>query len=216
MGNILENKNLLRLWSDKNKKTPYEYSSMSNQKTWWKCPEGKHEDYKRSINDSQTCEFRCPECVRERDESFLQEKVRLYLNKLGYITLHEYNCNVIAQNPKIQNKIGRMPYDNEVVELKLICEVHGKQHYIITNYAVMTSKRRNTTPEYELHYQKLKDRYKRIFAKSRNYEYLEIPYWTDDKSETWKMLIDNKIKEILKLTINKKEAVIKLLLFIKI
>jgi len=25
---------------------------------------------------------------------------------------------------------------------------------------------------------------------------LEIPYWTDDKEETWKKLIDDKIKEV--------------------
>ena len=54
-----------------------------------------------------------------------------------------------------------------------------------------------TTPEYELYYQKLKDRYKKIKAIQQGYFYLEIPYWTDDKDETWKQLINNKLKEIL-------------------
>jgi len=37
-----------------------------------------------------------------------------------------------------------------------------------------------------------------MFAKSKinNYHYLEIPYYTDDKKETWKKLIDDKINEI--------------------
>ena len=50
--------------------------------------------------------------------------------------------------------------------------------------------------EEEFHKRKLYDRYKRIFAKSQGYYYLEIPYWTDDKNETWKKLINDKINEI--------------------
>ena len=60
----------------------------------------------------------------------------------------------------------------------------------------MAAKKNNTTPDYELHYQKLKDRYKRIFAKSQGYFYVEIPYWADDKDETWKKLIDDKILNV--------------------
>ena len=62
----------------------------------------------------------------------------------------------------------------------------------------LQAKKNNTTPEKELHYQKLKDRYKRMLAKSKinNYYYLEIPYYTDDKDETWKKLINDKISEI--------------------
>lgn len=187
----------LEVWSHKNKKSSFEYSHMSNQKVWWKCLDDKHEDYKRSIKNSNKYDFRCPKCIKERDESFLQEKVRLHLESLNYKLLHEYDCNIIAQNPKIKNKLGRMPYDNEIGELKLIIEVNGQQHYKITSYAIQQAKKNNSTPEYELHYQKLKDRYKRIFAKSRGYFYLEVPFWMDDKEETWKKLIDDKIKEIL-------------------
>jgi hypothetical protein len=190
---------VLRIWSDKNKKSPYEYAPKSNKEIWWKCPDGKHKDYKRSITSSnRMCNFRCPNCIKERDESFLQEKVRLYLEKLNYTILFEHDCNILPINPKIKNTNNTMPFDNEIVELKLIIEVHGKQHYQICHWHKSTSKKHNTTPEYELHYQKLKDRYKRIFAKIRGYFYLEIPYWTDDKEETWKKLIDDKITLILK------------------
>lgn len=48
-----------------------------------------------------------------------------------------------------------------------------------------------------LHKRKLYDRYKRMYAKSNGYYYLEIPYWADDLEETWKIMIDDKIKEIL-------------------
>jgi len=189
------------IWSDKNKKSPYEYSPKSTQYAYWKCPEGKHEDYYRRIKNSNNAKFKCPECSRERTESIIQEKVRTYLELLTYTILHEYNCNIIAQNPKIKNKWGQMPYDNEIKELKLIIEVHGKQHYEIVPWHKSLAKQHNTSPEKIFHYQKVKDRYKRMFAKSKTnkYHYLEIPYYTDDKKETWKKLIDDKIDYIIKM-----------------
>jgi len=189
---------VLDIWSEKNNKTPYEYSPYSNKKVWWKCLDGKHEDYYRDINSSnKICKFRCPECVRERDESFLQEKVRLYLESLniGQI-LHENKCTILPKNPKVLKGNNRLPFDNEVKELKLIIEVHGKQHYEITGFTYLTANCNNTTLEYEFHYQKLKDRYKKFIAYKQKYNYLVIPYWTDDEDETWKILINDKIKYI--------------------
>ena len=202
LGKLLEDKGLLNSWSNENKKSPYEYNPKSTQFAYWKCSDGKHEDYYRNIKDSNNAEFRCPKCSRERTESILQEKVRLYLESLNiYTILHEYNCNIIAQNPKIKNKWGQMPFDNEIKELKLIIETHGKQHYEIVPWHKSLAIKNNTTPEQELHYQKVKDRYKRMFAKSKinNYHYLEIPYYTDDEDKTWKKLINDKIDYIIKL-----------------
>lgn len=186
---------VLETWSDKNQKSPYEYPPMTSQKVYWKCPDGKHKDYKRNICDANKYNFRCPECTRERNESFLQEKTRLYLESLNYNILHENNCTIIPINPKTKMNL---PFDNEIKELKLIIEVHGLQHYKIDGFHISSAKRNNTTPEYELHYQQVRDRYKRIFAKMQRYFYLEIPYWTNDVEETYKKLIDNKINKIKK------------------
>lgn len=184
------------IWSDKNKKRPLDYASMSNEKVWWKCTDNKHEDYKREVSSATRQNFRCPECVRERDESFLQEKVRLYLESFNYEILHENKCTIIPKNPKSKTN-NTLPFDNEVVELKLIIETHGIQHYEICGLHYMQSKKHNRkTPEQELYYQKLKDRYKRIYAKSQGYTYLEIPYWTDNEQEDWKKLIDIKIAKL--------------------
>jgi hypothetical protein len=188
---------VINIWSDVNEKTPYEYSPNSGQEVYWKCECGKHEDYKRSIGSSSISNFRCPECVQEREESFLQEKVRIYLESLndgGYTILHEHKCTIVPKNTRTKQNL---PFDNEIKELKLIIEVHGAQHYKTNSWHKDSAKLHNTTPEQELHYQKLKDRYKRICAKSKGYEYLEIPYWTDNKDEDWKKLINNKINEIL-------------------
>lgn len=182
-----------KIWSDKNKKSAFKYTPNSGNKVWWNCIDNKHESYHKEINNSNNHDFRCPKCVQERSESFLQEKVRLYLETLNYTVLHENKCTIVPVNPKTNYQL---PFDNEIKELKLICEVNGMQHYKINGYNHQGSARNNTTPEQELHYQKLKDRYKRIKAIQQGYFYLEIAYWTDDKKETWKQLIDGKIKQI--------------------
>jgi len=189
---------VLKIWSDKNEKSPYEYKPFSNEWIWWKCKDGKHEDYYREINSSNKCGFRCPDCVSERKESFLQQKVRLYLENLSIgDILHEHNCTIIPKNPKSKTN-NTMPFDNEIKQLKLIMEVHGKQHYEITGFTYMTAHSNGTTLEYEFHYQVLKDRYKRFIAHVKGYHYLEIPYWTDNVQEDWKILINNKIKKLIK------------------
>ena len=86
---------------------------------------------------------------------------------------------------------------NEIIDYKLIIEVHGIQHYEITNFAKMSAKKFNTTPEYELEYLQWKDNYKKQYALDNGYYYLEIPYLAE-KDNSYKELIDNKIKEILK------------------
>lgn len=190
-------------WSDKNKKSPYEYISHSSSMVYWKCPNKKHNDYKRSIDEAVRLCFRCPLCTAERNESFLQEKVRLYIENMKYNIHHENNCTLLPINPKTKMPL---PFDNEIEELKLIIEVNGSQHYKITNFAKLKAKRANTTPEYELHKQQLYDRYKKYVAYKNGYEYLAIPYWTDDKKETWKQMIDNKMIQIQAFSIKLESA----------
>ena len=190
---------ILEIWSDKNKKSPYEYSAGTAQKAWFKCKNNTdHDDYYIQIKSAVSHKFRCPQCTQERSESILQEKVRTYITEeyLNYKLNHEYNCTIIPQNPKMKNKNGRLPFDNEIEDLKLIIEVHGGQHYSCQPYSSIWNKKKNT-PEQALHYQRLKDRYKKYISYLKGYSYLEIPYWTDNKDESYKQLIDNKIAEIL-------------------
>lgn len=49
-------------WSDKNIKTPYEYSPHSEEKVWFKCPHEQHDDYLQKIANAVIYEFRCPQC----------------------------------------------------------------------------------------------------------------------------------------------------------
>lgn len=181
----------LEVWNKKNKLTPYDYAPMSNKKMIWHCENGIHEDYARTICGSTERDFRCPKCSKERQESLLQEKVRTYLESIFKDVRHEHYCRIMATNPETNYPL---PYDNEVVDLNLIIEVHGEQHYKVSAYTYFNS--RQDTPEESLDYRKRLDKLKKDYAINKGYHFLEIPYWTDDKKETWKKIIDKKISKI--------------------
>ena len=187
---------LLKIWSDKNKTSPFKVSIYSKEKIWWKCLKSKHEDYQRTCANAVVEEFRCYNCSKEKEESIIEEKTRLYLEELGYEVKTEHNCTIRPINPKTRRPL---PFDNEIVlenGKHLIIEVHGEQHYG-SSYFITRKKMTKEEAEKYLHYQQIKDRYKRIICKKADYEYLEIPCTAFNKKETYKKLIDNKIKEIL-------------------
>ncbi len=184
----------LNLWSDKNKKTPYEYRKKSGVKVYWKCENDKHDDYIRDMVNSVKVEFRCPSCAQERNESLLQEKVRLYLEQIKYNNFfirHEQNCVLKLKNPKTGYPLH---YDNEIISdiFKLIIEVHGGQHYVKGAF-----KQKGKEDDEQFEYIQWKDKIKKEHALNNGYLYLEIPYTDDDKKETWKIKINQVLKEFL-------------------
>jgi hypothetical protein len=198
-----------RVWSDKNKKSAFEYAPNGNQYAWWKCFDNKHDDYYRQINDSTRSEYRCPDCSNERTESFLQEKTRLYLESFEYGVFHEQFCTLkpkniieppIGKNTKKRRKRS-LRYDNEIIieNKHLFIEVMGQQHDSITTWTNKASNKYGTTPQEELKYQVAKDNYKEqyVYDQGKNYYYLAVWYYHFDKQDTYKKLIDDKINEIL-------------------
>ena len=183
------------IWSNKNNNSPYEVYPSSNKKAWWKCENGKHDDFFKQINVQTRDGFHCPKCSEEKKNSYLQEKVFQYINgKYKYNILTELDCNIIPKSP-LNNR--NLPYDNEVEELKLIIEVHGKQHYWEDcSWYKHLAKRNGITAKEEFDRRKWYDEYKEKYALENGYSYLVIPYWTE-KDETYKILIDNKIQEVL-------------------
>ena len=116
----------------------------------------------------------------------------MYLTEeLHYSTNHEFNCTIVPINPNTNHPL---PFDNEIPELKLIIEVHGIQHYRMTDY--FHNKDGQISMEEAFEYQKWKDNFKKNYALEQGYNYLEIPYWKV-KDDSYKKLITNKIKEIL-------------------
>lgn len=59
---------ILEIWSDKNITTPYEYAPHSTELVWWKCNNGIHEDYQRTITHSNSRKFICPECGKKQSQ----------------------------------------------------------------------------------------------------------------------------------------------------
>lgn len=55
----------IQKWSDKNEKTPYDYTYGSNSKVWFKCENEIHDDYYRSICNEIMYDFKCPLCSEE-------------------------------------------------------------------------------------------------------------------------------------------------------
>ena len=185
-----------RIWSGKNNMSPFELSPNSAKKVWWRCIDGKHEDYLRACSNSFICDFRCPKCVKDMKNSIIEEKAKIYLEKIGYNVLTEYNCTIRPINPKTGYCL---PYDNEIVLSNgkhLIIEVHGGQHYK-RHYYKTINKCSDEEAEEKLKQRKLYDRYKKAYAEHYGYEYLELPYTVFDKKETYKQMIDDKIEEIL-------------------
>ena len=76
-------------------------------------------------------------------------------------------------------------------------EVHGKQHYEITQYTKLYAKRANISNEEALLRQQERDILKKEYALSHDgYFYLELSYKVI-RDESYKTLIDNKIQEII-------------------
>ena len=177
--------------------SPYDVHSNSSQIVWWKCPNGLHDDYQRSISETRRYEYRCPECAAMAKRSIIAQKAMDYVSKLGFSYSTEYDCPIIIRNPKTNMP---MPYDLCIDSLRLIIEIHGEQHYDDHFYKTRFGNKKGEDADKLFHQRKLYDRFKRIKAKALGYSYLEIPYYSFDQknSETpfyYKKLIDNAIKQ---------------------
>lgn len=142
--------------------------------------------------------FRCKSC--DKEFKFLWSKLRvsqqhgcqnahkssgesavedfLKNNKIKYKTQYK---TLKCVNPKTKHP---MPYDFELVDYKIIIEVQGDQHTEFIEYF------HGTKENYE--YQVWKDCYKKNFALSKGYRYIEI-FYEDIKSGKYKDML----KEII-------------------
>ena len=166
LGKLLEDRGLLHLWSDKNDKSAYEYSPFSTRQVWWKCPDKKHEDYYRKINNSNTCNFRCPECQYSRGE----EKINEYLikNNIKYIPQKTFNGLLGLNN-------GNLSYDFYLPVYNLLIEFQGIQHEKYTRGIHKSIKNFEKQLEH--------DKRKKEYAKKYNIKLLEIWYYDFDNIE---------------------------------
>jgi len=173
---------VLNVWSDKNKKSPYEYTM---QEVYWKCSDRKHKDYKRNICDSNNYDFRCPKCKISKGEKYIENI--LISNNFLCLSQKEYNnLYIIKDNYEyciIQKKFynlrglgnGLLSYDFYIPNLNLLIEFHGEQH---ERYCKGFHK------SYEDFKKQLEhDQRKCIYALNNNINLLIIWYWDFDNIE---------------------------------
>ena len=182
---------------DKNIVDPWTIPHAAKDGVWIKCVNSQNHDSYFIRPHLFLKGIGCPTCANEQKCSKLQDKINDYLSTVLLLPVkHEEKCSLIAINPKNGYKL---PYDNDVIvgEDHLIIEVHGVQHYDVNNgWICKAAKKRNLSPEQILSDLQWRDEYKKQYALSQGYYYLAIPYWTEN-DESYKILIDQKIQEIL-------------------
>jgi len=138
----------LKTWSDKNNKSPYDYTPDSAKEVWWKCEKGRHEDYSRVINVAKRYGFRCPECSKESLESIMATTLKQTLKHEYPDTLWEFDAGFKTEN----NYTSK--YDIYVIFLNLLIECQSVYH----DDDIM----------------KARDKLKKQFALDNNYNYMEL------------------------------------------
>lgn len=157
---------VLLIWSDKNKKSPYEYTPFSYKKVWFQCSSGSHDDYLRHISSSNTYNFRCPECQYSKGEQRISEY--LTKNSIKYIPQKEYNDLLGINN-------GQLSYDFYLPQYNLLIEYQGEQH---KKYIPGFHKSKKDFEKQVEH-----DKRKKEYAQLNNIKLLEIWYWDYDRIE---------------------------------
>ena len=181
LGKVLEDKGLLHLWSDKNKKSPYEYAPFSNKYVWWKCSEGKHKDFYRFASN-----FSCTECQYSKGENeisiFLLKKYLTRITKIEYNKLsNELKNNKLYYIPQMKFKKlkginnGLLSYDFYIPKLNLLIEYQGEQH---ERYIPGFHKNKKDFDKQLEH-----DRRKKEYTQIHNINLLEIWYYDFDRIE---------------------------------
>ena len=77
-------------WSDRNETTPLNHSSMSGDVVLWKCQNGVHEDYKRSIKNSVYSNFECPKCRKPKSHPNMANRLKLEGRVFGELTVMSF------------------------------------------------------------------------------------------------------------------------------
>jgi very-short-patch-repair endonuclease len=175
LGAYLKHNNLSHLYSKENEKSAFEFSLKSNKKAKWKCHEGIHDDYIKTISSATMSNYLCPNCALSLGEkriiSYLKFKNIKFEQQVRYDDLRGVNN-------------GLLSYDFYLPNYNLLIEFQGEQHKRFKKHLQGDIKNFEKQQEH--------DKRKREYAKNNNIKLLEI--WYDE--------FDN-IENILNNLINK-------------
>jgi len=183
------------LWSIKNKTTPYQYTPKSNQYVYWKCPEGKHADFKRQIAKSSLYEFRCPDCQCSLGELAIDDVLLKHsfvkISQEDYNKLIDKNENYFIPQKTFDGLVGLggglLSYDHYLPKYNLLVEYQGEYH---------DGTARNQTEEAFIK-QVEHDRRKKEYAENKKIRLLEIWYYEFDNIEEILTKELNSLKDVL-------------------
>jgi very-short-patch-repair endonuclease len=164
---------LSKIWSNKNKKSSFQYSPQANQKVWWKCLDGKHDDYARNIDSSTRYNYRCPSCTIFKGEI----KIEDWLIKNHIIFKSQKTFKKCKYKQVLQ-------FDFYLAQHNLLIEYQGEQHEKPIDFAGKGEEWANKLFQVN----KTKDEIKKQFAISSNISLLEIWYWDYNNIEE---ILDN-------------------------
>ena len=162
---------VLKIWSNKNAKSPYEYSPFSQQYVWWKCPENKHEDYYRHIDSSNIKNFRCPNCQSSKGEIQI-DKILTEIN-ISHDSQYIFNDLLSDLGNPLRFDVPIF-WDKEKTKLKILIEYDGEQHFRWIP-GMMTKEQFK-----KLQYHDIK---KNLYCAENNIQLVRIPYWDYDNIE---------------------------------
>ena len=173
LGKVLEDKGLLHLWSDKNDKSPYEYPPHSEKSVYWKCIDNKHEDYPRSMKDSNNYDFRCPKCREYKGEKILDEL-------LTKINIPHDSQHIFKDLKGVGGGLLRFDapifWDNKKTKLRGLIEYDGIFHYRWIK-SLMTKEEYERTLKHDM--------MKNLYCAKYNIQLIRIPYWEYDNIEKY-------------------------------
>lgn len=177
---------VFNIWSEKNEKSPHDYSCGSNQYIWWECLDEKHEDYYRNIRDSKFCGFRCPSCSFSKGEKSIEDylKINKFIENIDYIPQMEFEGLIGLGN-------GNLSYDFYLPQYNLLIEYQGEQHEKFIKWFHGTKKNFEKQQEH--------DRRKQEYADNHNIKLLSIWYYDYDNIEEIlnRKLNPDKIKRVI-------------------
>jgi len=178
LGKLLEDKNLLHLWSNKNKNSSYEYPPWSSKEVYWKCPEGKHKDYPRKISNSNLRDFRCPECQYSKGEERLYE-IFNYIN-ISYSRQYIFNDLLGIGGRLLKFDISTF-WDKEQTKLRILIEHDGIQHFRPVRFGGISKERAIEKFKKQVE----NDIKKNLYCAKNNIQLIRIPYWEYDNIEKY-------------------------------
>lgn len=163
---------VLKIWSGKNKKSPYEIAPRARAKYWFKCEKEIHEDYLKAIYSGVESNFQCPECNVSKGEKRVSEFLIKF--NIKYTPQKEFN-DLIGVNG------GNLKFDFylEHNNIKYTIEYDGIGHYEVIDFH--GKGKENATKEYEK--LKIHDKLKDNYCIKNNIKMIRIPYWDFDNIE---------------------------------